>query len=88
MVNGLRGVSGGQVGVATMVKADEEKLPSLSCDLTRPEASDLSIYANLAKNQGDRYNEISVTVSINSVSSKLLGLYEVLQSPLPGSPNT
>ena len=43
MVNGLRGVSGGQVGVATMVKTDEEKLPSLSCDLARPEASDLSI---------------------------------------------
>ena len=43
MVNGLGGISGGQVGVATMVKADEEKLPSLSCDLARHEASDLSI---------------------------------------------
>ena len=43
MVNGLGGISGGQVGVATMVKADEKKLPSLSCDLTRPEASDFSI---------------------------------------------
>ena len=43
MVNGLRGISGGQVRVAAMVKADEKKLPSLSCDLTRPEASDLSI---------------------------------------------
>ena len=58
-----------------MLKADKEKLTSLGCYLARAKSSNLSIYANLVRSYESCLElRLSITVSINSVSSKLLGL--------------
>ena len=76
MIDRLSSVRGRQVGVSTMLKADKKKLSSLSCYLSRAKTPDLAIYANLVRcfECAVNLDGISVTVSINSVSSKLLGL--------------
>ena len=55
MVDGLGGVSGGQVGVAAVLEAEEEQLPGLAGDLARAEAAQLPVQTDLGREMGLRY---------------------------------